>query len=73
VRISRASRQSYVTETRRDGAEVRTDARVETAVRLDKKSFEKAGLAVSAEESDVAVSPIAGKVDTRSEPRRCRR
>ena len=50
--------RSYVTESRRDNAQVQ----VETAIRLDKKEFEKAGLAMSGQNgSDAHVTPMAGK------------
>lgn len=53
-----APSRPYVTESRRDNAQVQ----VETAIRLDKKELEKAGLALSGQNgSDVHVSPMAGK------------
>ncbi|KAK1749951.1 cysteine desulfurase [Echria macrotheca] len=51
-----APTRSYVTESKRDNAQVQ----VETAIRLDKKDFEKAGLALSGQDgSNVHVSPMA--------------
>ncbi len=51
-----------MTETKRDSAQV-SEPRIETAIRLDKKELEKAGLALSGQEgSNVAVSPMAGKL-----------
>ncbi|KAK3373449.1 pyridoxal phosphate-dependent transferase [Lasiosphaeria ovina] len=50
------SARSYVTETKRDNAQVQTD----TAIRLDKAELEKSGLAVSGHQSSEGhVSPIA--------------
>jgi len=50
--------RTYVTQSKRDNAQVQ----VETAIRLDKKDFEKAGLSISADDgSNVHVSPMAGK------------
>lgn len=48
-----------MTESKRDHAQVQ----VETAIRLDKKDFEKAGLSLNAQQdgSNVHVSPMAGK------------
>jgi len=55
--------RSYVSETKRDNAQV-TDAKIETAIRLDKEQLQKAGLAISGQDkSDVTVSPMAGKYD----------
>ena len=60
--IQRTARRTYVTETKRDSAQV-SEPRIETAIRLDKKELEKAGLALSGQEgSNVAVSPMAGKL-----------
>lgn len=53
-----APSRPYVTDTRRDNAQVQVD----TAIKLDKKALENAGLAVSGQNgSDVHVSPMAGK------------
>jgi cysteine desulfurase len=61
VPLSRASTRSYVTESKRDNAQV-AEAKIETAVRLDKKAFEKAGLSLNAQDdSRAVVSPMAGK------------
>lgn len=50
--------RTYVTSSRRDNAQVQVD----TAIKLDKKELENAGLAVSGQNgSDVHVSPMAGK------------
>ena len=58
-----APMRSYVTESRPDKAQVQA----ETAIRLDKKEFEKAGLAMSGQNgSDVHVSPMAGKTSPSS-------
>lgn len=59
--ISRTPTRSYVSETKRNDASI-TDTKFDTAIRLDKKDFEKAGLAMSSEQkgSDVSVSPMAG-------------
>lgn len=63
--ISRATTQSrsYVSETKRNDASV-ADTKVETAIRLDKKDFENAGLSMNSPQqkggsSDVSVSPMA--------------
>ncbi|KAK5661276.1 hypothetical protein OQA88_11170 [Cercophora sp. LCS_1] len=54
---SQTSSRPYVTESKRDNAQVQ----VETAIRLDKKDFEKAGLSLNAQKdaSSVHVSPMA--------------
>lgn len=60
--FQRPSSRSYVSETKRDSAQV-NDIKIETAIRLDKKDFEKAGLAISANDGDsTKVSPMAGKI-----------
>ncbi|OIW28866.1 cysteine desulfurase-like protein [Coniochaeta ligniaria NRRL 30616] len=58
--ISRSQSRSYVSETKRNDASI-TDTKVETAIRLDKKDFEKAGLSMNSQQkgSDVSVSPMA--------------
>jgi cysteine desulfurase len=60
--ISRAQSRSYVSETKRNDASI-TDTKVETAIRLDKKDFEKAGLSMNSQQngSEVSVSPMAGR------------
>lgn len=59
VPLARGSTRSYVTETKRDNAQV-AEAKIETAVRLDKKAFEKAGLSLNAQDdSRAVVSPMA--------------
>jgi len=57
--VAIASSRTYVTETKRDNAQVQ----VETAIRLDKKELEKAGLSISTQDgSNIQhVSPMAGK------------
>lgn len=62
AQISRAQSRSYVSETKRNDASI-TDTKVETAIRLDKKDFEKAGLSMSKQQngSEVSVSPMAGR------------
>jgi len=59
ARVAIASSRTYVTETKRDNAQVQ----VETAIRLDKKELEKAGLSISAQDGSNTqhVSPMAGK------------
>lgn len=58
--------RSYVSETKRDNAQV-NDVKIEAAIRLDKKKSEKAGGAMSAGEgSNATVSPMAGKQTTHS-------
>lgn len=56
------SSRSYVSGTKRNDAAI-TDTKVETAIRLDKKDFEKAGLAMSQQQngSEISVSPMAGR------------
>jgi cysteine desulfurase len=51
--------RSYVSETKRGNAQV-NDIKLQTAIRLDKKDFEKAGLAMNADEhgNAPAVSPL---------------
>lgn len=52
-----SSTRTYVTESKRDNAQVQ----VETAIRLDRKQLEKAGLTISAQDgSNTHVSPMAG-------------
>jgi len=55
-------RRSYVSETRRDNAQV-AEAQIETVVRLDKAELEKAQLALGAQKTadGTAVSPMAGR------------
>ncbi|KAJ9164662.1 Cysteine desulfurase-like protein [Coniochaeta hoffmannii] len=62
--ISRAQSRSYVSETKRNDASV-TDSKIETAIRLDKKDFEKAGLSMNSQQngSEVSVSPMAEILD----------
>jgi cysteine desulfurase len=50
-----------VSETKRGNAQV-AEPKIETAIRLDRKEFEKAGLAMSKQknEAGVTVSPMAG-------------
>lgn len=49
-----------MSETKRDNAQV-AEANIETAMHLDKKDFERIGLAMESQGgSDVAVSPMAG-------------
>ncbi|KAM7200156.1 cysteine desulfurase [Rhypophila sp. PSN 637] len=56
IQNNATSSRSYVTDSRRDNAQVQVD----TAIKLDKKEFEKAGLAMSGQNgSDVHVSPMA--------------
>ncbi|KAK0614232.1 pyridoxal phosphate-dependent transferase [Immersiella caudata] len=51
-----SSSRTYVTESKRDNAQVQ----VETAIRLDKKQFEKAGISLNAQDgSNTHVSPMA--------------
>ncbi|KAB5535157.1 cysteine desulfurase-like protein [Coniochaeta sp. 2T2.1] len=58
--ISKAPSRSYVSETKRNDASV-TDTKVDTAIRLDKKDFEKTGLSMNADQkgSNLSVSPMA--------------
>ena len=59
--LPRVPVRSYVAATKKDNAQV-ADAKVETAIRLDKKDFEKAGLSLNAQDgSSATVSPMAGK------------
>jgi cysteine desulfurase len=57
--LPRRGSRSYVSETKRDNAQV-NDIKVETAIRLDKKDFERTGLAMNANEDGQApsVSPL---------------
>lgn len=56
-----ASRRSYVSETKRDNAQV-AEPKIETAVHLDREALQKSGLAVSGQqEGNMLVSPMAGK------------
>lgn len=58
-----ASRRGYVTESRRDNAQV-AEPKIETAVHLDKAALQKSGLAMSGQqEGNMLVSPMAGKKD----------
>ncbi|TPX15784.1 uncharacterized protein E0L32_000118 [Thyridium curvatum] len=56
--FSRSQSRSYVSESRKDNAKI-ADAPIETAIKLDKKDFEKAGLAISGQDGGMAVSPMA--------------
>ena len=61
IPVQRASHRSYVTESKRDNAQV-AEAKIETAIRLDRKQFEDAGLALGAQQDNhQTVSPMAGK------------
>lgn len=56
-----ASRRCYVTETKRDNAQV-AEPKIETAIRLDKAALQNSGLAVGAQQDgNMLVSPMAGK------------
>lgn len=69
TQVSRAPSRSYVSETKRNEAQI-ADTKIETAIRLDKKVIEKAGLSLNAQDgSNQSVSPMAG----RSSPSRIRR
>lgn len=53
-----AGRRCYVTDTKRDNAQVQAD----TAIRLDRQELEKSGVTVNAQNgSTTHVSPMAGK------------
>ncbi|KAL8305912.1 hypothetical protein RB597_003425 [Gaeumannomyces tritici] len=52
-----APARTYVSETKRDSAQV-TEVKIETAIHLDKKDFEKAGLAMESGDG-ITVSPMA--------------
>lgn len=57
-------RRCYVTESKRDNAQVQVD----TAIRLDRKELEKSGLTLTSQDgSTTHVSPMAGK-NRSSEP-----
>ncbi|EOO02718.1 putative cysteine desulfurase protein [Phaeoacremonium minimum UCRPA7] len=59
IPVQRASHRSYVTESKRDNAQV-AEAKIETAIRLDRKQFEDAGLALGAQQDNhQTVSPMA--------------
>lgn len=61
VPLQTASRRTYVSETKRDSAQV-SDPKIETAIRLDRKELEKSGLALGGQQdSNMSVSPMAGK------------
>jgi cysteine desulfurase len=56
-----ASRRCYVTESKRDNAQV-ADPKIETAIRLDKAALQNSGLAKGAQQDgNMLVSPMAGK------------
>ncbi|KAL8418863.1 hypothetical protein RB594_002171 [Gaeumannomyces avenae] len=52
-----APARTYVSETKRDSAQV-AEVKIETAIHLDKKDFEKAGLAMESGDG-ITVSPMA--------------
>lgn len=56
-----ASRRCYVTETKRDNAQV-AEPKIETAIRLDKAALQNSGLSMGAQQDgNMLVSPMAGK------------
>lgn len=56
-----ASRRSYVTESKRDNAQV-AEPKIETAIHLDREALKKSGLAMGGQQDgDMLVSPMAGK------------
>lgn len=60
TQVSRVQSRTYVSETKRNDAQI-ADAKIETAIHLDKKDFEKAGLSLNAQDgSNQKVSPMAG-------------
>lgn len=57
-----ASRRSYVTESKRDSAQV-AEPKIETAIHLDKEMLQKSGLAMGGQQDgNMLVSPMAGKI-----------
>lgn len=54
--VSRTQRRSYVTESKRDNAQVADPPKIETAIHLDKKDFQNA---LSDQGASVSVSPMA--------------
>lgn len=58
--LQRAPRRTYVSETKRDHAQV-IETKVDTAIKFDTKKLEEAGLALSGKQPNVRVSPMAGK------------
>lgn len=57
-----ASRRSYVTESKRDNAQV-AEPKIETAIHLDKEMLQKSGLAMGGQQDgNMLVSPMAGKI-----------
>lgn len=63
-----ASRRCYVTESKRDNAQV-AEPKIETAIRLDKSALQNSGLAMGGQQDgNMLVSPMAGKS---SRIRRC--
>ncbi|KAK7737899.1 cysteine desulfurase [Cytospora paraplurivora] len=57
--VPQASRRSYVTETKRDSAQV-AEPKIETAIHLDRAALEKSGLALGGrQEGNMLVSPMA--------------
>lgn len=64
-----ASRRCYVTESKRDNAQV-SEPKIETAIHLDKEIFQKSGLAMGAQQDgNMLVSPMAGKIVRTRPPR----
>lgn len=58
VQRTAGKKRSYVTESKRDNAQVQT----ETAIRLDRKELEKSGLTITSENGSTEhVSPMAGR------------
>lgn len=56
-----ASRRCYVTESKRDNAQV-AEPKIETAIRLDKAALQNSGLAMGGQQDgNMLVSPMAGK------------
>lgn len=56
-----ASRRCYVTESKRDNAQV-SEPKIETAIRLDKAALRDSGLSMGAQQDgNMLVSPMAGK------------
>lgn len=59
--VPQALRRSYVTESKRDNAQV-AEPKIETAIHLDRAVLDKAGLTMGGkQEGNMLVSPMAGK------------
>lgn len=63
--------RGYVSESRRDNAQI-AEAKIETAIHLDRAQLQKAGLAIGAQQDgDVEVKPMAGSCALTPQNLRC--